>query len=529
MFNQDFFPTPEAVILQMMEGYDIQGKIILEPSAGKGDIVDYLLKNGAEVIACENNQDLKKILVSKCKVVADDFLTLESHQVSHIDLIVMNPPFSAADKHILHAWEIAPAGAEIIALSNLSTVKNLYNSNRERLFNIIEENGNYEDLGKCFEEAERTTGVEVALIRLKKPGTNYNQEFEGFFMDEDPEEDQFNGIMSYNVVRDLVNRYVAAIKVYDEQLSAAVKMNALTSGFYSSELSFTCTEGSKPVRRNEFKKDMQKSGWNFIFEKMNMKKYATRGLKEDINKFVEKQVNIPFTMKNIYKMLEMVVGTHGSRIDKAILEVFDKVTGHHKDNRHNIEGWATNSHYLLTKRFIMPCLTQVGYSGQVSTNYSSNFEMVEDLIKTLCHITGDNYDNQLSLHDRIDYSYFLKKNGKYLNDSVYSTYDVKIKERDLNKISDKQRHYPGSEIEHNEIFWGKWFDWGFFKVRAYKKGTMHFEFKDEKVWGLFNQRVGKLKGFALYESVKKEPRKQPVKKQAANPIVLATIKLRQAS
>ena len=37
-----------------------------------------------------------------------DFLTVKSEQISHIDFIVMNPPFSNADKHILHAYEIAP-------------------------------------------------------------------------------------------------------------------------------------------------------------------------------------------------------------------------------------------------------------------------------------------------------------------------------------------------------------------------------------------------------------------------------------
>src|SRR5690348_9625707 len=105
MFNQDFYPTPENVIELMLNGENIEGKVILEPSAGKGNIVDYLLLNGAaDVIACELHPDLKTILASKCKVIADDFLTVESHQISHVDLIVMNPPFTADEKHITHAF-----------------------------------------------------------------------------------------------------------------------------------------------------------------------------------------------------------------------------------------------------------------------------------------------------------------------------------------------------------------------------------------------------------------------------------------
>lgn len=38
--NADFYPTPKEVIEQMMMGENIVGKTVLEPSAGKGDIVD---------------------------------------------------------------------------------------------------------------------------------------------------------------------------------------------------------------------------------------------------------------------------------------------------------------------------------------------------------------------------------------------------------------------------------------------------------------------------------------------------------
>lgn len=457
MFNKDFFPTPDNVIIQMLEGYDIQGKVVLEPSAGKGDIVDFCISSGvASIIACEKNKDLQKILTPKCKLIAEDFLTVKSEDVSHIDLIIMNPPFSADEKHILHAWEIAPAGCDIIALCNLSTVKNYYYSSREILRTIIDENGKYEDLGDCFSQAERKTGVEVALIKIKKPGQSYENEFEGFFLDEDPTEQQYNGIMPYNFVRDLVNRYVAAVKIFDEQLEAAGKMNALTESFYSSNIAMSITEKDKPKSRNEFKKDLQKSAWKYIFNKMNMQKYATKGLREDINRFVEKQVGIPFTMKNIYRMLEIVIGTQDQRIDKSILEVFDKLTSYYHENRYNLEGWKTNSHYLINQKFILPYMCEPSWTKGVDAKYyGGNSEIVEDLLKALCFITGENFDKLKRLQD--------------------------LKGLDPNK----------------------WYDWNFFEVKAFKKGTIHFKFKDEKSWALFNQRVAKLKGFTLPETIKK--------------------------
>lgn len=496
MFNKDFFPTPLEVIEQMTEGEILTDKVILEPSAGKGDIVDYLINSGAKnVIACESNEDLKKILQTKCKVIESDFLSLTSDKISHIDFIIMNPPFSADERHILHAYNIAPAGCKIIALCNLSTLENLYTNSRKELKSIINNFGTWQDLGDCFTEAERKTGVKVGLIKIQKAGSSYKTEFEGFFMDEEPEEQGENGIMSYNVVRDLVNRYVAAVKLYDTQLEAGQQMNSLLSNFYGEGLTFTCTENGAIKLRSEFKKDLQKSGWQFIFSKMKMGKHTTRGLKEDINKFVEQQVEIPFTMRNIYYMLDMVIQTTGQRMDKAILEVFDRVTEHHHDNRHNIKGWKTNSHFLVGKKFILPNMVnpakEYGYTSKDYNNLRQSYDgIIPDFEKALCYVTGRNYEEVNTVNCRI-----------------------------------------------NRNIYGEWYNSDFFKFKAYKNGNMHFEFMDEKIWQQFNQRVAKLKGYPLYEGKEQtayqkrqtgRPQPKPQSKDKKEPVILTTIKLKTA-
>lgn len=459
MFNPDFYPTPQEVIFSMLEGVTIENKTILEPSAGKGDIIDYLNYNGAkEVLFCEINQDLQKISQHKGKFLIDDFLKLESSQISHIDLIVMNPPFSADEKHISHAFNIAPAGCKIVALCNAQTVINPYSFSRKELKGNIDLYGSFQNLGDCFLNSERSTGVEIGLVILHKPGENYSTEFEGFFL-EDEQEPEGEGIMSYDIIRDLVNRYVESIKIFDRQLEEANRMNQLTSGYFSVNIGMNITDKEKPIKRADFKKEMQKSGWKFIFSKMNMQKFATRGLADDINNFVETQTQIPFTMRNIYKMLQIVIGTTEQRMDKAILEVFDRVTMHYHENRFNVEGWKTNSHYLLNQKFIFPSLvdTDKWSWNRLYAKPSSyaNFEKIEDLVKALCFITGDNYDNFESLNQ------FLR--------------------------ADKAEY-------------GKWVEWHYFKIKCFKKGTIHFEFLDREIWGRFNQRVAKIKGYPLYES-----------------------------
>jgi hypothetical protein len=458
MFGNDFFPTPDHVLDQMLIGIDLTNKVVLEPSAGKGNIVSRLQADGvAEVLAIEQNPELRKILESKCRVIGTDFLQTESDAISHVDFIIMNPPFSADERHINYAFEIAPPGCMIIALCNLATIKNPHTKERAQLHSTVEEYGNWQDLGECFSNAERATNVEVALIKIHKPGSNYSAEFGGFFLDEDPEENQENGIISYNVVRDLVNRYVAAIKLYDEQLSLGTRMDTLLNGFYGKNLTFTCTQNGAPKLRNDFKKDLQKAGWSFIFEKMNLQRFATKGLKEDINRFVEQQQHIPFTMRNIYHMFDIVVGTRGQQMDKAILEVFERLTKHHHDNRYHVEGWKSNSHFVITQKFILPymCQTDKWHSGsKIQPNYGHYFELIEDLVKALCYLTGNSYE----------------------------------------KFENLSHHIRAISGEYGEPF-----DWAFFKVRAYKKGTMHFEFLNVDLWGRLNQHIAKLLGYPLFE------------------------------
>lgn len=507
MFNPNFYPTPLNVIELMTEGINLEGKVILEPSAGKGDIVDFCAGAGASLIACEINKDLQKILQTKCKVLAEDFLTVTSDQISHIDLILMNPPFSAGVEHILHAYSIAPKGCKIIALCNASNLENTYTNSRKELLNIIQSTGDFKNIGDCFTEAERQTGVKVALIHITKPGESYQSEFEGFFTDEEPTEAGEIGLMSYNVVRDLVNRYVAAVKLYDEQLNIGQKMNSLLNDFYGESLTFTCTEKGAPKLRNEFKKDLQKDGWKFIFNKMDMKKHMTRGLKEEINKFVEQQTNIPFTMRNIYHMLDMVVQTHGQRMDKALLEVFDRVTQHHDDNKYHVAGWKTNSHFLLTKKFIVPNMCfQDSFDAKY---YPSRLkvgggycDMMEDLLKALCYISGDNYDKFINLSSAVQYPYTVinKNTGEFIKSNWHNTVAVFSERKDAAELAESTRSKGiDCEIIYNECTYGKWFEWAYFKVKGFKKGTMHFEFKDADLWAKFNQRVSKLKGYPLFE------------------------------
>ncbi|HET8736218.1 MAG TPA: DUF4942 domain-containing protein [Pricia sp.] len=452
-FNKDFFPTPKDVIERMISGHDVKDKHILEPSAGKGDIVEALTKLGANVTACEINKDLAEIVKSKTRFLKHDFLEVTPEEVSHLDFIFMNPPFSKGEKHILHAWEIAPKGCTIISLCNWETINNRYSRIRGNLGAIIRDNGNSENLGDCFSSSERKTGVEVGMVTLFKPGSK-NDFGDYFDMGDDDFERQENGIMSYNAIRDVVQRYVGSVRLYDEVLENAVKMNALSGTLGVKGVAFTCTVDDKPAKKEEFINGLQKSSWEWVFRKMNMGKFMTQKLKEELNNFVETQTKVPFTMKNIYRMIDLVIQTHGQRMDRAMIEIFDKLTQHYHENRYMVEGWKTNSHYLVNKKFILDYTTEVGWSGEMKIRYGGSSEKLDDMIKALCYLTGETYDSSFNVW-----------------------------------------------YHNNQQEWGKWFDYKFFEIKGYKKGTVHCKFRDENVWALFNRRVAEIKGFPLPEKI----------------------------
>lgn len=471
--NADFYPTPTDVINTMMLGEDILGKTILEPSAGSGNIVSWLKENGAgEVIACEKDKVLQKLLAGKCELIADDFLSVTSDQVSHVDYIVMNPPFSDGIRHIKHAFDIAPAGCTVISLCNSSNLERRYSSERQELYELVELYGSSEYLGTVFDAAERKTNVGVSLIKLYKTGEDEDEFASYFFSNEDDllDKNETEGIVQYNVVRDMVNRYTSAVKLFDETKEAANKINDAAK-FSDSKFDYVPirfatvdTNGNAVnISRQQYKKQLQKYYWRIIFNKLNMEKYATNGLREQINKFVEKQVNVPFTMHNIYQVINMVVQTTGQRMDKALLEAFDLICSFSAENSTAGEKWKTNANYMVNRKFIVPYMTD--YDARYSTlneymrlNYGGNVTRIEDVIKALCYITGTNYDNITNLRD-----------------FVY----------------------------RSNLSYGTWYKWSFFRIKGFKKGTMHFEFTDEDVWIKFNQQVAKQRGWVLPKKSKK--------------------------
>lgn len=175
-----FFPTPPALIQRMLAAADIrEGQLILEPSAGKGDIADAIrARHGATVaVTCvERSYKLREILAAKGHDLAkhDDIMECDAHDF--YDAAIMNPPFergSDAD-HVRKVYDMLKPGGRLVAIVSGGT---LQRSDRKAtdFQNWLSDLDAYTetiDAGSFTgPEAFRQTGVASALVVIDKPPT----------------------------------------------------------------------------------------------------------------------------------------------------------------------------------------------------------------------------------------------------------------------------------------------------------------------------------------------------------------------
>jgi predicted RNA methylase len=124
----EFFPTPRAVVAELIELADIRpGMAVLEPSAGKGAIA-YAVAEITKPDCVELMEANFAAITGDMKlgdVIRGDFLQIEP--LRKYDRVVMNPPFSRQKdiKHVMHAFKFLKAGGRLVSvMSNGVTFRN---------------------------------------------------------------------------------------------------------------------------------------------------------------------------------------------------------------------------------------------------------------------------------------------------------------------------------------------------------------------------------------------------------------------
>lgn len=170
---KDLFPTPQSVRDVMQQHCHIlPGDIVLEPSAGLGDLALWLVEQfDCEVDTIEIQPRLSNILKGMgFPPIWSDFLTFKADK--EYDAVVMNPPFSKDEwaAHVIKAWEVVkPTGFVYAVLPSSAKFKD---TKKLRPFReIADDHGEFFALpdNAFMENKAARTGVSTVLLRLEKP------------------------------------------------------------------------------------------------------------------------------------------------------------------------------------------------------------------------------------------------------------------------------------------------------------------------------------------------------------------------
>jgi Domain of unknown function (DUF4942) len=475
MFDAEFFPTPRAVAQKMLAKIDKEAEHFLEPSAGRGDLAEAIKGNkwdhNRRYVDCiEQSQELAAILQSKeFPVVGYDFLDYSG--VCYYDAIVMNPPFSKGEHHLLKAWNFMHDG-EIVCLLNEETIKNPHTDARKQLAAVIKENGGtVEYLGDCFSSAVRKTDVRVAMVYLKKTSDDDRVElWETKTEERKPDEDI--GDKQYLAVRDSLGNmqhyYDAAnehmLKAFQHMRKAAVYLGS-NDIHVGSEYDHIAALGFKNLNsaRAEFVRRHRRDAWMKVFARMEFHRWLDKKQREELLRDVERNSNIPFTAENIKGTLENVFQQRNKLFEISVANVFDELTRYYKDNRFGgggagdgRAGWKTNDSYKVNKKLIFPYGCRFEY-GSFGLRWDGAIDIYNDLDRVLCVLDGENFEKCYSIHRMMDAKF--------------------------RSLGYEPRGYDNT-VESQ-----------YFTGRFFKKGTVHLVFKSEKLWEKFNVTAAKGKAW----------------------------------
>lgn len=465
MFNDEFFPTPFTVIQEMLspltKGIEIDGKLhkfvtdgsrmqVLEPSAGKGDICDYLCKyrtfRKENVYCIEIEPELALILEGKgYRVIDSDFLSYDGKM--DFDLIVMNPPFSDGVDHVLKAWDILRNGT-VICVLNAETIRNPHTAKRQLLTRLIEEHGAVKFIGAAFANAERPTNVEVCVVWLNKVTDTLNIEAPKFESDNGVLDEDFitNPLAKADIIDSLVDQYRAAeeatIQIHDLEKKKRFYMSGITR--------FPESDGDKKGDLNKKLAELKQEFWQYLFTETKIGRETTSSFQAKMEQFTNQAKGMSFSRRNIVLMFDIFYQNRKQILDQCVLKVFDQATKYHRENRCHTEGWKSNLSYMLNKKIVWPnCVTcEFGWR---TTYYNDDF--LSDLDKALCWVTGRSYGS-------ID--------------------------RTLDTLRARCDAINNGDVNYTDPFRST-----FFEIRIYQKGTIHLKFLDLKVWQDFNAHVSK--------------------------------------
>lgn len=459
-----FYPTPASIASKMLEGikWDYVSTI-LEPSAGKGNLAEainekwkiyrcsrryYAEEQRADIDCIEVDPNLRAILKEKkFRVVHDDFLTYQT--MKRYSLIIMNPPFEDAVRHILKAISLLDANGTLVALCNAETIRNhsAYNE-RYQLFRALTDNNaeiTYHQ-GE-FLKAERKTDVEIAMIRYKAPAADLRdslilEKLRPAHKYVSMQESEYAALSKADFVEAIIDRYNYEV----ESGLRLIQEYRAVSSVLSSSMSLMI--GTESAHENRWIRECRHKYWSTLFASPQFIEQLTTNLRTQLYNRVKELEDYEFSFYNIKEIMVQMNAQVTQGVEATIMALFDDWTRkYHWDenaqNRHYFDGWRTNDAFAVNKKVILPLRGYTDWGSRIDPEFRAYNvrDKLMDIEKVFNYLDGGRTPEK----NLIDVLQEAEKSGE------------------TKKLESK-----------------------YFFLTFYKKGTAHLEFKDMNLLARFN-------------------------------------------
>lgn len=528
--EKGFYPTPPEVADLLLEGIEFEkSPVVLEPSAGTGNIVHAVLKKFYESryrycdakinVDCveidphlrsvlryeymgEKEKDLwkqKKALEDKktydrdrnqyrelnyhdsallksvteeikvlqsgdIRIVHDNFLDFDTFK--QYDVIVMNPPFTDGDAHLLKAIQLqSRSGGIIRCILNAETIRNPF-TNRRRLLQkqLLDMNAEVTFHQNAFSDGERKTDVEIAIVKIEIPAVKqesaiFDRLKKAYSIDE-PTADVHDMTVS-DFMEQIVSLYKVECNAGIDLIREYAAMKPYILGSFEKDEHYNyptltlcvgepgrLSRGTVP-NVNDYLRLVRSKYWQALFTNKEFIGRLTSNLREKYMGKIEQLANYDFTLFNIQSIAAEMNAEMGKGIEDTIVALFDKMTEQHAwypetaKNVHYYNGWKTNKVHKINSKVILPIYGVFATYAWTSETFrvAEAERTIADIEKVFDYLDGD-MTAPVSLHGAL------------------------------------QRACEEGRTRNIQC---KYFD-----VTLYKKGTMHIRFHNQELVDRFN-------------------------------------------
>lgn len=392
-------------------------------------------------------------------IIHDDFMTYTPFK--EYDVIMMNPPFSCGDKHLLKALDIQKRGGQIVCLLNAETLRNPYTETRKQLVKLLDEyEADIEYIDNAFNQSgsERRTDVVTAMVYVNIPKNDDTESiFDRLSKAEnysEPTAEEITDLEVTDYIQSIINRYKVEIQSGIELIKTYKAMSPYLSDSFDDKyvypiMKLTDREGKNSMTVNKYVSAVRLKYWQALFNNPKFVGKLTSALQDKYRQKISSFKNYDFSEFNIRTLLLEMNTQIKSGVEEETEKMFERLTSHSMaygfNNRYLYSGWKTNESYKIGKKVILPCYGVFGCWDGKPRVYEAR-KVLSDIERVLNFLDGHMTD-EVNMDSQLE---------RYFDQGITKKIPLK-----------------------------------YFEVTLYRKGTVHITFTNPELIDKYNIYIGK--------------------------------------